>query len=614
MTAARALVAGVAAMVLAACGPQQQSGDSAPDDTAGASAPADPGAADTRTASAGPTSPVFVDVAAETGLLFDHFVGATGEYFMTEVMGAGVALFDYDGDGDLDAYLMQGSSQKDDGSLDDSLFPVPASSWPGNRLFRNERIPSGELAFTDVTDGSGLAHEGYGMGAAVGDIDNDGDLDLYVTNDGDNALFANLGDGTFEDITVAAGVNDARWSTAAAFADYDGDSDLDLFVVNYVAFDPARNTVCTSSGGRRDYCGPQVYPPLDDRLFRNDGNGRFTDVSEAAGIAGRAGPGLGAVWADFDGDDRVDLFVANDGAANFMWMNRGGGRFEDTGVMAGTAYNQMGSPEASMGVTAGDFDGDGDEDLFMTHLVAESNTLYLNDGRGGFFDATDQAGLGSTSLPQTGFGAAFFDYDNDGLLDLYIANGNVKLEESRVAVSDYPFEQTNQLFRNLDERRFEDVSARAGPAFRQLAVSRGAAFGDIDNDGDTDILVTNNNGRAELLLNQVGNERHWLSVRLEGTSTNRDGIGARVALFRADRPALWRRVHTDGSYLSANDLRVHFGLGDDPAIEAIGVAWPEGQREFWRGITPDTVVTLRQGTGEPGWPAEIAPPTADAVN
>ncbi len=560
-----------------------------------------------------PAEPLFVDAATDTGLVFDHFIGAAGEFFMTEVMGSGVALFDYDDDGDLDVYLLQGNMQAA-APVDASLFPVPANHWPGNRLFRNERIPSGELAFTDVTDGSGLAHDGYGMGAAVGDIDDDGDTDLYITNDGDNALFLNNGDGTFEDITASAGVNDPRWTTAAAFADYDVDGDLDLFVVNYVAFDAERNTVCTSSGGRRDYCGPQVYPPLDDRLFRNDGNGRFTDVSEAAGIAGRAGPGLGAVWADFDGDERIDLFVANDGAANFLWMNRGGGRFEDTGVMAGTAYNQMGSPEASMGVTAGDFDGDGDEDLFMTHLVAESNTLYINDGRGGFFDATDQARLGSSSLPQTGFGAAFFDYDNDGFLDLFIANGNVKLEESRVAVSDYPFEQTNQLFRNLDGRRFEDVSARAGPVFSHLAVSRGAAFGDIDNDGDTDILVTNNNGRAELLLNQAGNEQHWLSVRLVGTTNNRDGIGARVALFRAGKPVLWRRAHTDGSYLSTNDVRVHFGLGRQPDIDAVAVAWPDGYREFWRAITADTAIVLQQGTGELGWPAENAPSDAEAMN
>ncbi|NNF16594.1 MAG: CRTAC1 family protein [Gammaproteobacteria bacterium] len=569
----------------------------APEDT---QPPATPSPSPAITASPPVSPPLFHDGAEDAGLIFSHFIGATGDFYMPEVMGSGVALLDYDSDGDLDVYLLQGTMLDATQAVNDSLFPPPPTHWPGSRLFRNDLTKDGDLSFTDVTADSGLGLDGYAMGAATGDIDNDGDPDLYITAYGSNRLYRNDG-GTFTDITSGAGVDDASWSTAAGFSDYDRDGDLDLWVVNYVEFDQVRNTVCTSPGGRRDYCGPQVYPPTRDRLFRNDGEYRFTDVSVNTGIAAKSGPGLGLVWADFDADGYTDAYVANDGAANFMWMNRGGQRFEEIAIMAGTGLNTVGSPEASMGVTAGDFDGDGDEDLFMTHLVRESNTLYVNDGNANFFDATNSAQLGSSSLSFTGFGSQWFDYDNDSDLDLFVANGNVKLEESRVGISDYPFEQRNQLFRNDTGNRFVDISRSAGPIINALEVSRGAAFGDIDNDGDIDIVVTNNNGPVRLLLNNGVGHHDWLRVKLVGTQSNRDGAGATVALLRDGLSPLYRRARSEGSYLSASDIRVHFGLGKNHKITGIGVIWPLGHREIWRDINVNTELTLTEGTGS-DWP------------
>ena len=380
-----------------------------------------------------------------------------------------------------------------------------------------------------------------------------------MTGFGDNYLFRNNGNGTFSDITEATGSNDPRWSTSATFFDMDHDGDLDLYVANYVRFSLGNNIRCTLSAGQRDYCTPETFPSHRDSLFRNDGFGRYSDVSAAAGIAAKSGPGLGVLAADFNGDGHNDLYVANDKKANFFWLNDGKGRFTESALMAGAAYNRAGTPEASMGVTAADFDGDGDEDLFMTHLSAETNTLYLNDGTGQFDDATDRYGLGGESLPYTGFGATFFDVNNDSLLDLFVANGAV-LAESSQAGSAWPYRQKNQLFVN-DGAKFSDASAMAGKAMQVSEVSRGAAIGDIDNDGDLDVLVTNNSGPARLLLNQAGGDAPWLRVRLVGGASARDPVGARVAILNADGAMLWRRAHRDGSYLSASDLRVHFGLG-----------------------------------------------------
>jgi enediyne biosynthesis protein E4 len=530
---------------------------------------------------------IFRDVAAEAGLDFVHVNGATGEFYMPEIMGAGVALIDYDGDGDLDVYLVQGGPFGG------------ATDGPGNRLFRNDLhvdeagVP--RLRFTEVTEQAGVGHTGYGMGVAVGDYNNDGHPDLYVTNFGSNVLYRNNGDGTFTDVTAEAGVDDPRWSTSAAFVDVDGDGHLDLFVTNYLDFTPAGNQTCYEPGGARDYCNPNVYRPVPDRLFRNNGDGTFTDVTERAGISRAFGPGLGVVGADFNGNGRADIFVANDGAANQLWINNGDGTFEESGLLSGTAYNAEGLPEASMGVAAGDFDNDGDEDLFLTHLRRETNTLYVNDGKGNFEDRTAQAGLGVPSIPYTGFGTEWFDYDHDGHLDLFVANGAVNMIPA-LRGDPFPFHEINQLFRNLGAGRFVETTGDAGPALSFSEVSRGAAFGDLDNDGDIDIIVTNNNGAVRVLLNELGSRQPWLQVQLE-RKQNLPVAGARLGLIRKGQQTLWRRSRADGSYLSANDPRVHFGLGSDPSIDAIEVRWPDGTLERWVDVQANRIVTVREGTG-----------------
>ncbi len=541
---------------------------------------------------------IFRDAAAETGLAFRHFIGATGELYLVEVMGSGVALLDYDGDGDLDVYFLQGTVLAPGKTVADSRFPAPSPHWPGNRLFRNDLIPGGELRFTDVTEEAGVGGTGYGLGATAADYDNDGDVDLYVTAFGPNALYRNEGDGTFKNVAAEAGVRDEGFTTSAAFLDYDADGDLDLYVAYYNAFSIEGNKRCKAPSGERDYCGPTAYFPLPDRLYRNDGNGRFTDVSRAAGIAGESQAGLGVVAADLNLDGWIDLYVADDQTPNLLWMNGGDGTFEESGLISGSAYNENGEVEAGMGVSVADFDGDGDDDLFLTHLRDQTNTLYLNDGDAMFDDATSRYGLDSPSVAATGFGTRWFDYDNDGRLDLFAANGSIMRNE-KLRGDRFPYHEKNQLFHNEGER-FRDVSGEAGAAMQLSEVSRGAAFGDIDNDGDIDIVVSNCNGPARLLLNEVGWRNPWLRVELEGVTVNRDALGARVALLRPGRAPVWRRVAVDGSYLSASEKRVHFGLGKAPAPEAVLVVWPDGSRERWPAGEIRRTLKLRQGEGTPG--------------
>ncbi len=498
--------------------------------------------------------PLFDEASARTGLNFEHLNGAVGEFFMPEIMGSGLALIDYDSDGDLDVYFLQGSEFSESGSH-------------SNQLFRNELIPSGELRFVDATAGSGLDHSGYGMGAAVGDYDNDGDPDLFITNFGANALFRNDGDGTFSDVT-SSGLDDPRWSASASFFDYDNDGDLDLFFTNYVDFNVRNNKDCFDPTGARDYCTPNVYNPVPDRLFRND-DGSFVDVSQSSGLGAAFGNGLGVTAADFNGDGWTDIYVANDGVANQLWINQGDGFFVDDSLLAGAAYNADGRPEAGMGVTAADFDFDGDEDLFMTHLTQETNTLYLNNGRAQFRDVTNRFGLGSVSMAFTGFGSRWFDFDNDGFLDLFIANGAVTIMESQRA-EPRPFRQRNQLFRGTDAR-FEDLSA----SLDLEEISRGAASGDIDSDGDVDIVISNNGGPARLLLNRTGTQANWLRVRSR--------LGARVAVTVGGKQH-WGRVHSDGSYLSASEAVAHFGLGAATSVESVKVVLPDGQTRTFDSV------------------------------
>jgi enediyne biosynthesis protein E4 len=541
---------------------------------------------------------LFREAAEEVGLKFRHFNGAIGQYYMPEIMGAGVALFDYDNDGDLDVYLVQGTTFDPSQDPRQSKFPPPPGWKPGNRLFRNMLSETGKLEFVDVTEKAGVGHIGYGMGVAVGDYDNDGFQDLYVTNFGHNVLYHNNGDGTFTDVTARAGVDDPRWSASAAWVDYDRDGRLDLFVANYLDFTVQANKRCFAPTGERDYCTPKMYHPVPARLFRNRGDGTFEDVSVAAGIGAAVGPGLGVVCADFNGDEWPDIYVANDGAATHLWINQRNGTFRESGLLAGAAYSAEGAPQAGMGVSSGDFDNDGDEDIFKTNLTDEGCNLYVNDGHGTFYDASVEFGLAQPTLRFTGFGTEWFDYDNDGHLDLFVANGAVNRVES-LRGSLYPFDQVNQLFHNEGYgKKFREVTRVAGPAFALSEVSRGAAFGDIDNDGAIDVVVANNNGPVRLLLNQTKflNRNHWLLVRLEATNGNRFGIGARIEVHQCGRK-LVRRAHTDSSYLSANDVRVHFGLGEDARIDGLIVYWPDGRTEAWEKLQADRIITLRQGTG-----------------
>ncbi len=550
--------------------------------------------------------PVFTEEAAVRGLDFVHFNGMSGELYFVEMNGAGAALFDFDRDDDLDVYLVQGAMLGPGKTIADATLPPRAPLPLGDRLYRNELVPSGELRFTDVTAASGIEARGYGMGVATGDVDNDGWTDLYVTNFGANQLWRNNGDGTFTDVTAAAGVDDARWSVAATFLDYDRDGWLDLYVGNYVDFTIAGHETCPTVSGARDYCGPLAYHSEPDRLFHNlspgpDGGPRFEDVSAGTGLRAAPGATLGAVAGDFDLDGWPDLYVANDQMRNFMWLNpgaaAGAGGFREEALMAGTAVNEEGQPEASMGVAVGDLDNDGDEDLFMTHITRETNTLYLNDGSGFFSDATIAAELGPASWEYTGFGTGFLDYDNDGRLDLLVANGAVRIIEALARDNDpHPLHQRNLLFHNTGGR-FEEVSESAGEVFALSEVSRGAAFGDVDNDGDTDVLVTNNAGPVRLLINRVGQERHWLGLDLRDAAGGRAMLGARVGVRRSGRPTLWRRVGTGGSYASAGDPRLLFGLGEEAEVTAVEVQWPDGAAERWPIAVVDRYHTLRQGSG-----------------
>ena len=537
--------------------------------------------------------------ARELGLDFHHFIGATGEFHLPEIMGSGVGLLDYDGDGDLDVYLIQGAMLDPAQTLSQSLYPFPGRRPPRNRLFRNQLKETGRLGFIDATGVAGVGHEGYGMGLAVGDYDGDGDLDLYLTNFGPNVLYRNRGDGTFQDVTRNAGVDDPRFSTSATFLDYDTDGDLDLYVANYVSFTVRGNKACGET--RRDYCSPSVYEPVPDRLFRNLGSGKFEDASEEAGLGVAFGAGLGVIAVDANRDRRLDLYVANDGTPNQLWINDGKGGFEDFGLMSGVAYNADGVAEAGMGVTVADFDGDGDEDIFVTHNQRETNTLYLGDLATGFTDATSRFALAQASVPYTGFGTLWFDYDLDGWLDLFVANGAVTVDENQPSDSDYPYAQRNQLFRNHGRGAYREVAAAAaGPGMELVEVSRGAAFGDLDDDGDVDVVLANNNGPARLLLNRMASGSRWLGVRLEGENSPYAGIDqAGVAVLREGLPPLWRRCRTDGSYLSAHDGRVHFGLGADVELKGVAVEWPDGRCEIWSGISSGRYVTLRRGSGQP---------------
>ena len=547
----------------------------------------------------------FVEVAESTGLDFVHFNGMSGDLFYLETVGAGVALFDYDNDGDLDVYLNQGRMLGVDKTLADATFPPTGSVPLIDRLYRNDLHLDDQgkprPTFVDVTEPSGLVAPEYAMGVMAGDFDNDGWTDLYVTNFGPNQMFRNQGDGTFRDVTRETGTNDIRWSVPAAFLDYDHDGWLDLFVGNYLKFRLSSNQRCFSETGVPDYCGPLAYRAEPDRIFHNNRDGTFSDSTTTSQLAtAEAGAALGAVAADFDGDRWIDLYVANDMSPNHLWINLRDRSFRDDAMFSGAAVNAEGQSEASMGVDAGDFDGDGDMDLFMAHFTGETNTLYLNDGSGLFRDQTVGVGLGSPSWEFTAFGTAWFDYDNDGWLDLLTVNGTVRKIEALVLEGDpYPLHQINQLFRNLGDGTFEEVTKSGGRAFELSEVSRGSAFGDIDNDGDTDVVVANNAGPARVMLNNLGNRSGWIGLRLIGGAPfgHRDMLGTGVAVHRREQSPLWRQSKTDGSYASSNDPRVLVGLGSERDLEHVDAVWPNATSSRWLRPASERYLVLVQPPG-----------------
>jgi hypothetical protein len=555
------------------------------------------GGASSAPASNSPAKPAgdwIVERAHEVGIDFTHFNGMSGERYYPEIMAPGVALFDYDNDGDLDVYLVQSQMLGRNKTLKDAIFPPQGPLK--DRLYRNDLKETGKLHFTDVTAASGIDIETYGMGVSAGDYDNDGFVDLYRTGLKGAVLLHNNGDGTFTDVTAKAGAGDPDgWGVSSSWVDYDRDGFLDLFVGNYLLYSTDADIDCLAVTGQHDYCPPNSYRAQPSRLYHNRGNGTFEDVTRKALLGGAYGPALGAATADFDGDGWLDIYVGNDGVANQLWINQKNGTFKDTAFLAGAAVNGGGNAEASMGIDAGDFDNDGDEDLFITNWLAQMNILYVNDGKGAFEDRKAASGLGPPSLARTGFGTAWIDYDNDSWLDLLTLNGSVSIIEAQARAQDpFPLKMKNQLYRNLGNGRFEDVSARAGAVFQREEVSRGGAFGDIDNDGDTDVLVGVAAGPTRLLINEVGNAKKWIGLRL--MTGKRDALGARVEIRRPGAPPLWRRARADGSYASANDPRVLVGLGATaPASVAVHVVWPDGKTEDWPSVPTGQYTTLTEG-------------------
>ncbi len=540
----------------------------------------------------------FEERGAALGIDFQHRMGFDGSFFMPEIIGPGVALFDADGDGRLDVLAINGRDHNV--AAGDNPRSEDDTASRGDRLY----LQTADGRFVDRTEGSGLG-DGYGMGCAVGDIDNDGDLDLYVTRFGTDALYRNRGDGTFEDVSASAGAAVEGWSTSAGFFDHDGDGWLDLYVVRYVAYDATRQ--CSTLAGQRDYCGPLSFRGMSDVLLANRGDGTFEDVSAAAGIGRAPGRGLGLALEDFDDDGRPDIYVANDGENNTLWHNLGDGRFEDRAVVSGVAVNLLGHREASMGVSVGDVDGDGELDIFLTHLGQETNTLYLGTGNGTFEDRVAASGLGSSSLPYTGFGTGLFDGDLDGDLDLLVANGKVRLigdEKQLDTVSQEAplrrYDEVDALYVNLGDGTFAPHPS-PGP-LAEGTISRGLAVGDVDNDGDLDAVISTVGGPLRVLLNKAPRRGHYLALRLLDPELRRQAIGAKLWLQHGTRRQL-RTVGRTTSYLSSQPATVHLGVDSTDAALRVTVRWPAGDDEDFELPGVDRLITLLRGQGTPAGPA-----------
>lgn len=544
---------------------------------------AGPRADSTVIAAANGLSVQFTDVTAAAGIRFHHNSGAFGKKYLPETMGSGCAFLDYDNDG-----------------WQDVLF-VQSKDWPGRpqthstlALYRNNHNGT----FTDVTKAAGLAVEMYGLGVTAGDYDNDGNIDIYVTALGDNHLFRNLGGGRFQDVTAKAGVADPGFSTGAVWFDFDRDGKLDLFVGHYVEWAIAKDLYCTLDGKAKSYCTPESYKGESPTLFRNKGDGTFENVTRQAGLYDPSSKVLGIALIDYDNDGLIDIFAANDTQPNRLYKNKGDGTFTDVAVLAGVAFNEAGVARAGMGVDAADYDGSGRQSLVIGNFSNEMMALYSNEGNGLFIDEAPTSAIGRASLLRLTFGCFFFDVDLDGLLDIFAANGHVADDIATVQPT-ITYAQPPHLFRNLGGKKFEDVTKEVGAAFVTPMVGRGAAYGDFDNDGDLDLLVTTNGQDAELLRNDGGHRGHALLVDLRSTAPNTRAIGARVRATTGSRTQL-RDIRAGSSYLSQNDLRAHFGLGTATTVDRLEVRWPSGRVDMFPSVAADQIVTIEEGKGVTG--------------
>lgn len=527
----------------------------------------------------------FEEIAAKAGLRYVTANSPTANKNQVETMVAGIALLDYDGDGYLDVYLVSGAAIP-------SLKKESPAYW--NRLFHNNH----DGTFTDVTEKAGVAGAGYGMGVAVGDYDNDGRPDIFLANVTANQLFHNNGNGTFTDVTAKAGLSGAEfkgkkmWSVGAGWFDFNNDGRLDLFVVNYCVWEVNKDPYCPLKSGVRTYCHPKLYPSLHDNLFRNNGDGTFTDVSEQAGIASHFGKGMSVSFADYDHDGFLDAFVANDTTPAFLFHNLGGRRFEEVGVSTGVAYAPDGSTLSGMGSDFRDFNNDGFPDIWYTAVEHQSFPLLINSGKGDFDDRTVASGLQSTS-EMSGWGNGAYDFDNDGWKDLFVARSNV-LDNITELIPMRPYPEPNSLFRNLGNGRFEDVVAIAGSGLGGEAAHRGVAFGDLDNDGRVDMIVSVLGGPVKFLHNTTQNENHWISLQLAGTKSNRMGLGAQVHITTGDGRSQWNEATTAVGYASSSDSRVHFGLGASREIKDLEIRWPSGIKQVLHDVAVDRVMTVEE--------------------
>lgn len=519
---------------------------------------------------------IFNDVAKETGLIFTYNSGTKGDFYSAEIIGGGAALFDCDNDGDLDVLFNQGT-QISKSKIHTNAQPI---------LFRNElyKVDGAiHLSFTNITQHSGIQTGEYGMGIAVADVNNDGLIDVYLTNFGKNRLLKNIGNCQFDEVENQ--IQDNSWSVSASFFDSQADGFLDLFVGNYVNHSNIYNKVCNNVSGQVDYCGPKAYRPVSNTLWKNIGKLTFENISESSGINLEFGGALGVVVSDFNQDNLLDVYVANDQRPNLLWKNAGDNTFTNVALINGCAVNSSGLAEASMGVDLGDVDNDGDFDLFMTHLRKETNTFFeMRNGQ--CFDKSNKSELAAPSVPYTGFGAGFIDFDNDGDLDVFVANGDVeRISEQMLKGDSFPLKQKNQLYENTGNGYFKDISLQAGKGVNSENVSRGAAFGDIDNDGDTDILVININDPAQLFINTEGQNKQWIGFDVIDEQHNRSAIGAKIEIIRLDGTISIERIATDGSYAVANDPRVIFGLEKDKSIKKLTVYWLTGDPTTYENIS-----------------------------